>query len=65
MPNAPKTPLRNVRVEGAKWQGLGVAAKSQGTNRSEVINRFIDWYLGQPGAELPERPTPAVEEAAE
>ncbi|MER5420290.1 hypothetical protein [Streptosporangium roseum] len=59
MPNQPKTPTRNVRVEGQKWQDFGNATQGQGTNRAEAINQFIDWYLNKPGAELPERPPAA------
>lgn len=55
MPNAPKTPARQVRI-GDEWYDFDGAAKSLGTERAAVIRQLIAWYLREPGAELPERP---------
>ncbi|MGF2208992.1 hypothetical protein [Streptomyces albidoflavus] len=55
MPNAPKTPARQIRI-GDEWYDFDAAAKAQGTDRATVIRNFIAWYLRQPGAKLPERP---------
>ncbi|MHC3427160.1 hypothetical protein [Streptomyces sp. DT18] len=56
MPNAPKTPARQIRI-GDEWYAFDAAAKAQGADRATVIREFIAWYLRQPEAELPERPT--------
>ncbi|RLU81086.1 hypothetical protein CTZ27_33120 [Streptomyces griseocarneus] len=55
MPNAPKTPARQMRI-GEEWLAFDDAAKSQGTERAAVVRSFIAWYLRRPGAKLPERP---------
>jgi hypothetical protein len=68
MPNAPKTPARQFRI-GDQWYAFEAATKAQDTDRATVLREFIDWYLQEPGAQLPERPQqeawkepPAVEE---
>ncbi|WP_262015665.1 hypothetical protein [Micromonospora sp. Mcm103] len=55
------TPTRPVRVDLDEWERFGVAAKSQGADRSSLIREFMRWYLRLPGAKLPKRPdaTPA------
>lgn len=53
---AAATPHRAVRVPGYEWKALGDVAKGAGTDRAKLINQFIRWYLGNPGAELPGRP---------
>lgn len=55
MPNAPKTPPRQIRI-GDEWYDFDRAAKAQGTERATLIREFIAWYLRQPGAKLPTRP---------
>ncbi|MFE2850578.1 hypothetical protein ACFXJO_05520 [Streptomyces lavendulae] len=55
MPNAPKTPARQIRI-GDEWYDFDLAAKAEGTERAAVIREFIAWYLRQPGAKLPVRP---------
>jgi hypothetical protein len=55
MPNQPKTPARQMRI-GDEWYDFDRAAKAQGTERAAIIRAFIDWYIGRPDAELPERP---------
>lgn len=50
------TPHRSFRLAETWWQRFGEAVKEQGTTRPEVLKRFILWYCGAPGAELPERP---------
>ena len=55
MPNAPKTPPRQIRI-GAEWYDFDKAAKSMGTERASLIREFIAWYLREPDAELPNRP---------
>lgn len=41
-----------------RWNALGRAAQKRGTNRTEVVNRLIEWWLGNPDAPLPERLSP-------
>lgn len=55
VPNQPKTPSRSVRVDDADWAELGMIAEQLGTARGKIIVELIRWYLGRPGAELPER----------
>ncbi|WP_263165431.1 hypothetical protein [Streptomyces sp. SCSIO ZS0520] len=55
MPNAPKTPARQMRI-GDEWYDFDAAAKAQGTDRASVIREFIAWYLREPGAKMPARP---------
>lgn len=59
VPNQPKTQNKTVRIDTPKWLRFGTAAEAQGTDRSKALNQFIDWYLNEPGAELPERPATA------
>ncbi|MFE3452356.1 hypothetical protein ACFXJ8_25880 [Nonomuraea sp. NPDC059194] len=56
MPDKPRTKGRNMRIW--KWNALGVAAQKRGTNRTEIVNRLIDWWLATPGATLPDQLTP-------
>lgn len=32
------------------------AARAAGSDRSAITRRLWEWYVGRPGAELPERP---------
>lgn len=41
-----------------RWNALGKAAQKRDTNRTEVVNRLIEWWLGNPDASLPERLNP-------
>ncbi|TDC63863.1 hypothetical protein E1258_09455 [Micromonospora sp. KC207] len=52
------TSLQSFRVATDLWRRFAERAKLAGTNRSEVLRRFIAWYLREPDAELPERPEP-------
>lgn len=57
MPNAPKTPLRALRIPDDEWEDLGAAVEGTLTDRTKVIREFVQWYLRRPGAKLPARPT--------
>lgn len=58
MPNAPKTPARQVRISDEDWGDLAEAAKSFGlSGGADVIRAMVQWYLRRPGARLPERPS--------
>lgn len=41
-------------VDGDKWKRFGKAAGAG--KRPLVLRAFIDWYLREPGAKLPDRP---------
>ncbi|MEV7422843.1 hypothetical protein [Streptomyces sp. NPDC091212] len=55
MPNAPKTPARQVRI-GDEWLDLGAVASSNNTDRAAILRDLIAWYLREPGSRLPTRP---------
>ncbi|MFJ2178920.1 hypothetical protein ACIOHE_39260 [Streptomyces sp. NPDC087851] len=59
MPNAPKTPARQVRI-GDEWLDLGDVASSNNTDRAAIVRDLIAWYLREPGSKLPTRPTREV-----
>ncbi|MEV4521497.1 hypothetical protein AB0J77_14810 [Micromonospora tulbaghiae] len=50
------TALQSFRVANDLWKRFAEQADLAGTNRSEVLRRFIAWYLREPGADLPQRP---------
>lgn len=54
MPNQPATFNKTIRIEASLWNRAGEIAKAQGGSRATVINAFLRWYTGEPGAELPE-----------
>lgn len=63
MPNAPKTPHRQVRLDDDLWTRLGAAAQAAGTDRSAIIRALVAWYLREPGAKAPARPGVATDVA--
>ncbi|WP_137991236.1 hypothetical protein [Streptomyces vilmorinianum] len=64
MPNVPKTPARQIRLPDELWLDFDPAAKSLGTERASIVRELIAWYLREPGAKLPERPSRDVVVAA-
>ena len=56
MPNAPKTPARQMRISDEDWSDFESAAASRETDRATLVREFIAWYLRRPGAKLPKRP---------
>ena len=48
--------IARIRVAWNKWDDFGKRAEAQGTDRSKVVNAFIDWYMHVPGAKRPQRP---------
>jgi len=42
MPNAPKTPLRSVRIDDDLWERTAEAAEARGTDRSEVVRAALE-----------------------
>jgi hypothetical protein len=45
MPNQPKTPLRNVRVEDELWRKSKEKALMKGETVSDVIRRALERYI--------------------
>lgn len=65
-PATGKTFVARARVAFAKWERFGERAAEAGTDRSKLINEFIDWFLREPGARLPTRPArPKKDEPSE
>jgi predicted HicB family RNase H-like nuclease len=44
MPNAPKTPTRNVRVSDDLWEAAMARALERGESLSDVIRRALEEY---------------------
>lgn len=59
MPNAPKTPARQIRI-GDEWFDFDAGAKSLDTERAAVMRQLIAWYIREPGVKLPDRPDRSV-----
>lgn len=62
-PNAPKTPVRPIRVDHDLWNAFGQATTANGTDRSAALRAFMAWYARRPSAKLPSRPDEAAIEA--
>lgn len=39
-----------------RWEALDKKSKQAGSDRAKVVNDLTAWYVGEDGAELPERP---------
>lgn len=53
-----RTPTRPIRIDLELWDRFGQIAEP---DRSTVLRDFIRWYVREPGAKMPKRPTPPVE----
>lgn len=49
------TPHRMVRISDDHWDRFGALVGLR--ERSRVIKEFVAWYVGEPGAKLPKRPS--------
>ena len=63
----PKEPanLRRFRTTDDLWERFGDAvdrAPDPEADMSKVLRQFVRWFAGEPGAELPKRPTPEAGE---
>lgn len=47
---------RSIRMESSLWDQLANAATGLAYDRSALIRQLIRWWLGVPGAQLPQRP---------
>lgn len=52
------TPHRPIRVGQTRWDRFGALAGVR--SRAKVVNEFIAWYVGEPGAKLPRPPKPTA-----
>jgi len=60
MANQHKEKLRGVRgVDDKLWSDFEAAAARQETDRSDLLRRYMEYFVGRPGAQLPERPAPS------
>lgn len=58
VPNRPKFPTKqSLRLDPEAWSRFGMGALSMDTNRTELIEALMDWYMGVSDAELPTRPS--------
>lgn len=48
------TPHRPMRVPQGRWDAFGALVGVR--QRTRIVNEFIAWYVGEPGAKLPKRP---------
>jgi hypothetical protein len=48
MPNAPKTPGRNVRVADRLWLAAQAKADERGETVSDVVRRALERYVRNP-----------------
>ncbi|MFV2172391.1 hypothetical protein ACFHW2_11585 [Actinomadura sp. LOL_016] len=63
---SPTNKHRSVRFEQDEWEVSDKLARGLGTNRAQILNQFLRWYLRKPGAKLPARPSAeAIAEAYE
>lgn len=60
MANQHKHRARQVRgADDQLWEDLDAATKAAGyADRSAITRQLWEWFVGRPGAELPERPPP-------
>jgi hypothetical protein len=59
VPNQPREGRTNrgVRLDDEDWDDLGAVGELLDRDRGWIIRQLVRWYLGRPGAELPERVT--------
>lgn len=62
-PPTGETFIARARVKRTKWARLDAVADLLGTDRSKLINDFVDWALRERGAVLPDRPSRAAVDA--
>jgi hypothetical protein len=54
-----KTEVRRFRTTDDLWERFGEAVElgpDPEADMSKVLRAFVRWYVGEPGAKLPERP---------
>jgi hypothetical protein len=65
MANQHKEKLRGIRgVDETLWTDLDHAAQAVNSDRSKVTRALWEWFVGRPGAKLPDRPANSEEKTA-
>jgi hypothetical protein len=65
MANMHSKKLRGLRqIDDDLWEDFGTAAKAAGSDKSSISRQFYEWFVGRPGARLPDRP-PKLKRPAE
>lgn len=57
----PASDVRRFRTTDDLWERFGDAVErgpDAEADMSKVLRAFVRWYVGEPGAKLPERPAP-------
>jgi hypothetical protein len=49
--------MRAFRLAENLWIKFGEAAAAAGVDRGTLLRAFVAWYLREPGAKLPDRPS--------
>lgn len=55
------TPHRMIRIPDLRWNRFGALVGLR--DRSRVINEFVAWYNGEPGAKCPKPPKAEADSA--
>jgi hypothetical protein len=50
-------PKLTIRMDHKTRARFIAAAYNEGTTGSELVVQFIQWWLGEPGVDAPQRPT--------
>jgi hypothetical protein len=61
MANMHKHPVRGLRgIDEDLWKDFETAVKraDPSSDRSAELRRYMEWFTGRPGADLPDRPQP-------
>lgn len=57
------TARQTIRVDEVLWDRFADAATTAGNDRSALLREFMRWFIREPGAKLPKRPTIQAEGA--
>lgn len=58
------TERQGFRYPRAKWKRFSATAKKNGTNASELLQQFADWYVGEPKSRPIRKPEQLTAEEA-
>jgi len=47
----------HIRMDDEAKARFVAAAHNEGTTATDLVKQFVSWWMGEPGAELPERPS--------
>ena len=49
------TPTRGVKIDPELWDEFGRAATAEGTDRSTLVEQWVQWHLHKRGARAPQQ----------